>query len=148
MIFFPTAYFTSSLLCKVFFSSCDPSYESFFSVSNLCSVFLPCAHYFTILLSLFFVHSCISPHFFPFHISSSYISFFPLCVILFISSPALSFLISHFCQLSNSTFLLTFLLQAVLLLPLHLHVFCLNIFMYTYISTSFTLQLKTRSYSC
>lgn len=131
----PTAYFTFSLLCMVFFSSYDPSYESLFSVLFMLQYFCRtkhCAHYFTFLLSLFLSTHVFSLIFVPFRISSSYISFFsPLCHSFYTLS----------CSLLSDILLLS---TALLYLPLdifspscffahcpfprlHLHIFYLNI---------------------
>lgn len=84
--FFPAAHFPS-LLCKIFFSSCGPSNEFLFPVSYL---YLSISALPNIVLttlpssSLCFLSTHVfSLIFVPFHISSSYISFFLLCVILF-----------------------------------------------------------------
>lgn len=76
-----------SLLRKVFFSSCDPSYEFLFSLSywylsisalpNIVLITLPSSSLCFLSTHVF----CLI--FVPFHISSSYTSFFPFCVILF-----------------------------------------------------------------
>lgn len=158
--YFFTAYFTSSLLCKIFYSSCDLSYECLFSVlfirQYLCltkrcpqllyllplSVFCPLMYFLSFLSPfIYLLSTSLSP---------------PLCHSFYTLSCSL-LSDTSFCLLPNSTFLLAFLLQAVplvtvLFLPYFYIFFYLNItYMYVYVHlryASFTLQLKTRNDSC
>lgn len=130
LFFPPTAYFTSSLLCKGFPSSYDPP-----RLSSLCltyaSVFLSCQTLCWLLYlppSLCFLSThtfslILSPFIYPLLRLSFY---FSSSVPFFIPCLSVSFLTSHFSSLPYSAFLLTLFrhsapLVIVLLRPFSLH---------------------------
>lgn len=130
--FFPPPLLISHFLC------CAWSFfllMTLMSLSFLCliyaSVFLPyqtlCSLLYLPSLSVFCPLMTFLSFLFPFVYLLLTSLFFPLCVILFMPSPALSFLTSYFCPLPYSTFLLTFFLQAV---PLVAVLFLVYVYIY------------------